>query len=175
MSSGNRSTRGNTRTGTSGQTNGTGTNYPYHPFIKMPGQSGAEQPRAPQPSSTARSGGPSMEAAPRHRPQQAPRPRAQASSSRAALTTEPMSLEMWEQASEDIEDIVDDDAVKTVVDRFIETQQAVKELREAIDKTRYRRDLGAGGSAAEDGLIRLHGDLGALVVKLLRKKVPELR
>lgn len=122
-----------------------GIGYPYHPLIKMPGQAHNVCPTTTPP------------------------PAARSDSSKAESRTLKLSQAQWEQVSEDIEKYMADDT-NYVVDCFINAQESMAELEQAIRKTAHRENLDAGVKAANNGLDCLGSDL----FRIIKRTIDEL-
>ena len=171
MSSGSQSFYSNTRIGANSQagerSSANATNYSPHPFLKMPGQTQAQSGQA----SRADTDMAEVRDLPvrSRQSQQHPRTRTPVASGERPLPPPVMSQEEWDEAADKIDGLVDDDALKFALDCFINLQQAMEEMREAVGRTRYRRALAAGERAATEGLDRLNGDLHQVFVTVLER------
>ncbi|KAI1252247.1 hypothetical protein MGN70_006821 [Eutypa lata] len=142
----------------------TSNSYPHHPFIKMPGQDTQggfdassrvaqdTSSRDKNPSHSHRSSQPNLKVPKKTQSQSATRPEASKPNMR------PLNQARWEEIADKTDNLLLD-STNHIIDCFINAQQAIKELEEAIRSTAHRKDLSAGMEATTEGLDTLNCDL----------------
>ena len=84
-----------------------------------------------------------------------------------------MAQDEWERASDELESLVEDNALKTAIDCFIDLQEAMKAMRDAIRGTQpsYRQALDVGERAAAYGTDVLNADMHLLIARVLKRNL----
>ncbi|RYO96242.1 hypothetical protein DL763_003316 [Monosporascus cannonballus] len=134
------------------------TDYPHHPFIKMPRQKRDDGTNAARQTATRGASGPEPSTS-RHPLQ----------SETAGKDIGPLSQIEWEDIADDSNDLLDEET-KYVIDCFINIQQSMGELEQAVRKSVYRRRLSAGVEAASEGIDCFNQDLRSVIEKVMRQK-----
>ncbi|RYP73388.1 hypothetical protein DL771_003656 [Monosporascus sp. 5C6A] len=133
-------------------------NYPHHPFIKMPGQKRNDGTKAAR--QTAARGASGTEPHSSHHPLPLETTR---------KGTIPLSQVEWEDIVDDSNDLLDEET-KYVIDCFINVQQSISELEQAVRKSVHRRRLSAGVEAASEGIDCFSQDLRSVIERAMRQK-----
>ncbi|RYP20895.1 hypothetical protein DL765_002545 [Monosporascus sp. GIB2] len=133
-------------------------NYPHHPFIKMPRQKREDGTMAAWQTAARGASGPEPSTS-RHPLQ----------SETARKDISPLSQIEWEDIADDSNDLLDEET-KYVIDCFINAQQSMSELEQAVRKSVYRKRLSAGVEAASEGIDCFNQDLRSVVEKVMRQQ-----
>ncbi|RYP49160.1 hypothetical protein DL769_011121 [Monosporascus sp. CRB-8-3] len=81
----------------------------------------------------------------------------------------PLSQVEWEDIADDSNDLLDEET-KYVIDCFINVQQSMSELEQAVRNSVYHRRLSAGVEAASEGIDCFNQDLRNVIEKIMRQK-----
>ncbi|RYP11157.1 hypothetical protein DL764_000228 [Monosporascus ibericus] len=133
-------------------------NYPHRPFIKMPGQKRDDATKAARQTAARGATGPEPPSS-RHP--------LQSETIRTEIT--PLSQVEWEDIADDSNNLLDE-GTKYVIDCFIDVQQSMSELEQAVRKSVYRRRLSAGVEAASEGIDCFNQNLRSVIERVMRQE-----